>query len=238
VNRIKIGLSVLLLSLGAQSHAAIINFDGDATPDSTAYAADFTTVVFGGTSWSSDGDILTMITAPSRGIWFGYSPSLDTPSGYAPAGNIIGNSLSARMRTVGTADDWNMYMYDGDGHSGGLSLFDGYVQLYSAGYSQNIALDTNIFHDYQVHLKNNIASFIIDGALVSQVATTGTSAGSLFLIGDSSGGTPTGTGSFQVDSFTIDTAPDDLAFFVSEASSIFLIALSIFGVAYQRRRLK
>lgn len=221
----------LLLSVSAQ--ASVISFDGDDTPDSATYGADFTTIVFSGTSWSSDGDILTMTTAHSRGIWFGYWTGADTPSSWSPSNNTVGNELKGRLALGAGATDWGMYIRDADGYLGSIQLDPGEVTVRNGDQSQTIAIDTTQFHDYTIHLKDGVASFGIDGVLRSQLNTLTTSSSSIVLLGDGSGSTPTGTGSLFVDSFSIDTNPGAHTLVASEPTLSIVAAL--LGLVASRR---
>ena len=226
--------AILPLLFSASIQAAIISYDGDETPDSATYGPDFTTIVFGGTSWSSDGDVLTMTTAPSRGIWFGYWGGADTPSTWSPSNNAVGNQLDGRLALDVGATEWSMYIHDADGHFASFGINNGSVTMSNGNQSSTLALDTSQFHDYTIHLRNGVASFGIDGLLKAQLTGGAVYSPSIVLVGDGSGSTPTGVGSFFVDSFSIDTNPGAHTLVASEPALSIVAALV--GMVLSRRR--
>jgi hypothetical protein len=110
-----LSLAVLLPALGptlrAQSPITYY-YGGDLVPSAGSYAGWFTTVgpghptgsYFGGTTWSSDGDVLTMTTqhpadffgATSQGIWFGRTDSYGDPSSFNLGSAALGNNVTLR----------------------------------------------------------------------------------------------------------------------------------------------
>ena len=72
---------VLFLGMAASClQAASLYYGGNVMPAT----AGFTQVIFGDTTMSTDGDVLTMTTFPFEGVWFGASSGMDT-SGPGPS---------------------------------------------------------------------------------------------------------------------------------------------------------
>jgi hypothetical protein len=211
----KLTALVMLLGLIASTSASalIIDFDGSHVP--TLGADNLRTTIFSGTSMTSDGNVLSLTTANSRGVWFGQAPSVD-------AGWDFGTSsyLRLTMRLDNAASsDWSMYMYDQAGYFSGLTFnpAGGYndasfpVQqgftYHVEGASHFQAADlTADFHTFEILLSGGLSSFRFDGQYLGTGTAQQTSASQILVVGDGSGSTQTGEGRMLIDAFFADTA--------------------------------
>lgn len=224
---------VIFLAGISAVHGAVMRFDGDRTPDSSSYASTWTTVVFGGTGWSSDGDLLTLTTATQRGIWFGWAAYVNDTPAWSLSSNTVGNLVSMRAKLKPSSGEWSMYVRDPDGYHTGISLADSNTLLWSyddaeGSHESTITLNTTEFHSYGLLLKEGLASLFIDGQVRGQAYVTPTAGPPIVLFGDGSGSSPTGFGSLVIDYAQVDLAP------IPEPSTGLLWGLS--ALALRRRR--
>lgn len=125
----------LLLLLGSISplfaNPYTIAYRGDLIPSAGGYGSLFTTLgpghpsgqYFVGTTWTSDGNVLTMTTvhpndyagAPSLGIWFGRGDWYNDSPGFNFAPTTEGNRIDARMALAPNSSEWSLYWYDASG---------------------------------------------------------------------------------------------------------------------------
>lgn len=226
-------LSAVLLLAISHAHGAVIRYEGDSTPDSGANAANWSTVVFAGTGWSSDGGTLTLATASQRGIWFGWADYVgDTPS-WSLSPNSVGNRASMRAKLLPNSGEWEMYIGDPDGYFTALDITDANTVLWSyndalGSHETTINLVTTEFHTYELLLKQGMATFIIDDLVRGQAFVAPGSSANILLFGDGSGGTPTGYGGLAIDFAQIDLSP------IPEPSVALLVCLGALG--FRRRR--
>lgn len=218
-----LGLLVPALSFGAS-----INYTAAAMPNVSGFSQQ---IIFGGTSMTTDGSVLTMTTATARGLWFG-STSLTSSS-------AAGNYLAVDARFSSGATEW--FIYFGDGTNLALWELGGNYLAWedSSGMSANVAQDlSTAFHRFEMWMQSGIVSYALDGNLLYSGAAISYSPTQL-LIGDSSGPTIGGTGSMFIDGVTFlgganyssaPAIPDG----VPEPSSL-LLALA--GVGMLARRL-
>lgn len=229
----KVACACLLFVAISAARGAVIRFEGDSTPDSGANAANWSTVVFSGTGWSSSGGIMTMTTATARGIWFGWADYVgDTPS-WSLSSNTVGNHVSMRARLLENSGEWSMYFGDQDGYSTALSIVDANTVLWSyedalGSQEVTINLSTTEFHTYELLLKQGMATFIVDDLVRGQAFVEPTGANTILLFGDGSGSSISGYGSMAIDYAQIDLAP------VPEPSVALLAGLGV--LAFRRRR--
>lgn len=234
---------LVVIGLHGIGHGALITYDGSSTPDSATYGPIFSTVVFSGTSWSSNGDILTMSTANIRGIWFGRRTDGVDPANFNLGNGLAGNSMEARMRLGSpTSTQWETYFTDLSGHFALIYLIQGAVQFHTASpidsstVTTTIPLDTNSYHVYGAHVHNGSVVYSIDGTQVlSGLARTSGSPG-ILVMGDGSGSTPTGTGSFQLDYWNINTAAGPITLVPEPSSALLTASFALGGVFLRRRR--
>ncbi|OSZ72095.1 hypothetical protein CAP39_01615 [Sphingomonas sp. IBVSS1] len=219
---------------------------------------DWSDVVFSGTSMTVNSGVATLTTAPIRGVWFGWSPSSNTPS-WSIAPNSQGNLLSLTAAFSSGADDWQAYFYDGT--AGGAIYFNatpcnpGTTNCYNFngtpgatiffnGSSTFIPLDTTLFRTYEILVRNSDVIYRIDGQRYSGTALA--AGGTTFLlVGDSSGSSPSGTGSMIISGVSFDRAtsvldlPSTVSGVPEPASWAMLLAgFGLTGAISRRRRVQ
>jgi len=232
--------AALLLHLPAFLQAALINYEGDFTPNNASnpmgdpYGPRYTTIVFSGTSWASDGDVLTMTTANTRGIWFGRFAGVGDNANFSLGSNLAGNRVDARLALGVSSDEWvGFYFYDTGGRGAQWYFDAGLAKYYFADpVSGNIITnalpiyDRTEFHVYSAHVQDDTAAYYLNGELVASGKAISGTANSL-VTGDVSGSTPTGSGTFKVDYLRLDTAAGVVV--VPEPSTLALAGVA--GVA-------
>jgi len=217
--------------------------------DSLVYdnSPDWTVIVFGGTSMSSNGSSTVLSTAQGRGVWFGNGSNYgDTPA-WSLGNSSSGNYLSLRASFSSGSADWSAYLLDGNHEAAwqfnptncandcyGLPALSGVQFLYGDSSDPSIArqgfvaLDLTQQHQFDWLLKNGQVSYRIDGQVVFSGAAYALSYGSgLLVIGDGSGSTQSGVGAMTVYSSLVDTAPAAISLVPEPASW----ALMLGGVA-------
>ena len=229
-------IALICFASPAATHGAIITYDGSSTPNSATYGPTFTTVLFGNTDWSSDGDVLTMSTAPGEGIWFGWANYVGDYPGFSFGSDLDGNRITLRARLPVGTNEWNMYFYDASYFAAFYLLDTGVEYSYAtsggAYASATYALDATAFHDYEFLLKDGHVTYRVDGPTIFSGHAYPSGFGPLLVIGDASAYGGTGYGGFQIDGLSIDTAP------VPEPASVVPAALgmTILLVRKGRRR--
>ena len=230
----KLLLLAALFPLAHPALATVIRFDGDGTPDGSKYGASWSTVVFSGTNWSSNGSELSITTAPSRGIWFGWANYVgDTPA-WSISDNLTGNHVSIRARLGASSGEWETYITDTSGYHTSINFNDaGSVSWFwndaTGLQSVTIAIDTTEYHTYELLMKQGLVTFIVDDLVRGQAFNTASGGIPILLYGDGSGSTPTGFGSMFVEYAMIDTAP------IPEPSSAFLVGLVSLSILRRKR---
>lgn len=232
--------------------------------DSLPYqgSPDWSTVVFSGTSMSTDGTSSTLTTRQVRGVWFGYNPG--APPAWSLGTAAQGNYLSLDLSFSANAADWSLYLYDQThflniafaptncvpGNCYGATPQAGVTLHFADGAdadteleSQFVALDLTQSHTFEALLKNGQVSYRIDGHAYTGAAHA-VSNSQLLVIGDGSGSTLTGVGSMYVHGASLDTAP---AFDVLETTAVGAVpepgtwalmigGFGVAGAALRRRR--
>lgn len=227
---------VLLIGLGGVSASGVvIDYDGSGSPGAVTPDA-FSFVVFGGTGWSSDGDVLTLTTGPSRGIWFG---NANHASGYSVPWQVgsssEGNYLRVRARLAEGATEWSLYLYDKN-HFVGFGLDADALSWSLPEGESSMAWDPTEWHVYEFLLKDGVVTYRVDesrvlyhGPAVASPVPTG-----FMVMGDGSGSTPTGTGSMLFDEVLYMTSPDFEI--VPEPAGVVMLGLGALGLAKRRSR--
>jgi hypothetical protein len=219
----------LSLSLSAPAQAVEVN----SLPFNNS--ADWTVIVFGGTTMVAGGGQTVLTTSGSVGVWYGNGAAYgDTPA-WSLGTNASGNYLSLTASFSGDARDWSAYLYDRthfasfsfaptdcNGNLGscyaapayaGVSVSHGAAGDASQFDQTYVPLDLTQAHTFEWLLKNGQVSYRIDGNVVFSGAAYAVSPGGwvggsgLLVIGDGSAPTLTGTGSMTIFGNTVDTAP-------------------------------
>lgn len=162
--------------------------------------------------------VLSLSTVNGQGVWFGWHPSFtgSMPLGWSPAGNTAGNELKLRSRLgSSTSTDWHAYFHDGT-HSALIEFADRDTLTYSLRQGNTDIVqqfhlptgpnDFTDWHDIRIMLKGGLVGYYVDGVPIYQgPAASGGS--SILIIGDGSGPSISGVGSWQVDALQFETAP-------------------------------
>lgn len=232
---------LLSLSAAPPAMAAIYQYDGDLAPHQGAYGDWFTTIgggphspYFTGTTWSSDGGILTMQTIlPGYGVWFGrHTSTYGDPAGFNLGSALDGNRVEARIALGESSSEWNLHFTD---NAGGLASFyflnNGFQIRYDNTTATINVADMTSFHTYAAHVHNGQVLYLFDGDIVGMGSAIQADA-NILLVGDDSGSTPTGYGSMRLDYLTINTA----AGVIPEPSSTVLVMLAGSMAVMRRKR--
>lgn len=195
-------------------------FDGDKLPSEEPYAAWYTTVgpghptgsYFVGTSWGSDGNVLSINTvhpndyvgATSLGIWFGRTDSYGDPSsGINFDSTANGNRVEARIALAPNSSEWSLYWFDGNSYGAAFNWLANGFHIYTAADDIFVPLDSmTSFHTYASHIHNGQVSYYLDDELLAS-GPTYTGLNNWLLIGDGSAGDVSGYGTLLVDSMEI-----------------------------------
>lgn len=227
---------------GLRAQSFTIAYEGDKLPVDSPYGGLFTTIgpgaptsYFVGTSWSSDGNALTMTTvnpndyagATSLGIWFGRTDGYGDPSGFNLAPTSGGNRVDLRSALAPNSGEWSLYWYDSSGYGVGFYfLANGFYYALGGGSHFVPVTDMTAFHTYSSQIYNGQAHVFLDGTpLDSGPAVAGIS--NFLLLGDGSATDVSGYGSLLVDSLriTVNSGPVP----VPEPNAITIIALALIG---------
>ncbi|GAB5561367.1 MAG: hypothetical protein SynsKO_30140 [Synoicihabitans sp.] len=249
------GLLVSVRPLIAQS--AVYHYDGDTLPTVGTYADWFTTVgpghptgyYFANTTWSSDGEVLTMNTVyPGEGIWFGRTGGYSDPSvGFDLAGTGDGNLVKLRAALSSGATEWSLNFTDTDGYGGSFYLLSSGINYY---YLDSVggSLVTQFLPVADMTQMQTLTSYVLGGQvsywannqyLGGGAALSGNAANTLF-IGDLSARDHSGTGSLLVDYLTVTTAPTSTPSAVPEPAQAmqFLTMTALAFAMVSRRRIR
>lgn len=249
-------VAVACAALSSPLHAdpTTYHYDGDLQPSEGDYAGWFTTVgpnsqgisYFGHTTWSSDGDVLTMSTSysPSEGIWFGRTSGYGDPSSFNLADTASGNWVRARVALAPGATDWTLYWYDASGYGSIIDFTDAGFTIYMLGSPGGTlqgfftpVADMTSFHTFTSYVLAGQVSYFFDNTyLGGGHAVEGAS--NFLIIGDDSASTVSGTGSMLVDYMTIITAVGDTppSSIPEPAAAGALAGLAVLGLGLTRRR--
>lgn len=225
--------ATLALSLGLALSAPAQAVEVNSLPFNNS--ADWTVIVFGGTSMVSGGGQTVLTTSGSVGVWYGNGAAYGDTPGWSLGTSASGNYLSLTASFSGDARDWSAYLYDRthlasfsfaptdcDGNAGSCYAVPAYagvsVSHSAAGnaslYDQTyVPLDLTQAHTFEWLLKNGQVSYRIDGNVVYSGAAYAVNPGGwlsdsgLLVIGDGSATTLTGTGSMTIYGNAVDTAP-------------------------------
>ncbi len=212
-----------LLALVARAQTTYF-YAGDLQPSQGQYAAWFTTVgpghptggYFGGTTWSSNGDVLTMTTqnprdfagATSQGIWFGLGYSYNDNPAIGFSGTETGNNVTTRVALAPNSSEWGLYWYDASGQGVSVAInadgFTAYFRNPTSGADSIFVpiADMTSFHTLSTHVYQGQASVYVDGSLIGTGLALSGSNG-LMVFGDGSASDVSGYGSLLVDSLSI-----------------------------------
>lgn len=238
-------------ALNAKADPTLFMYNGDKTPAEAPYADWFTTIgpghptgsYFGGTTWSSDGDVLTMWTqhpndfpgATSQGIWFGRTDGYGDPSvGLNFAPTSAGNRVDARLALGAASSEWSLYWFDANGYEAAFYLLENGFEIYTTEATTFVPVASmTSFHEYGSHIYNGQVVYYLDGVAVGEgSAYTGPS--NFMLVGDGSAGSVSGYGSLRVDSLGITTSAGPIV--VPEPACGTLAAVGLAAGLLGRRR--
>jgi hypothetical protein len=186
-----------------------ITYDGTATPDSSAFAAVFSSQVFPGTSWSVADGALAMTSVSGRGIWFGNDDSVD-PVSWKFAAWDQGNTLTIRCKLGPNSQGFHFYFYN-TAPEPGIYFMPGYVRLGTVAVGGRRDIDTSVYHTYGVSQNGSRRIWSIDGVEVANEAlsTAASTKTPYVIIGDGSGPSPGDlgyeTGTFYISEVVIKT---------------------------------
>lgn len=216
------GSSAFLSAIAALAQPTSYVYEGDSLPTDGAYAPWFTTVgpghptgyYFGHTTWSSDGQVLSMNTSitPSEGIWFGVTDNYSDASNFSLAGTADGNLVRARLALAPGSSQWSLYWYDASGR--GSSFYfeeNGFSYYYRDALDQNTithfvpVANMTTFHTFTSYVLAGQVSYFFDNTYLGGGLGLG-GPGSFLLLGDGSATDVSGYGTLRVDSLEIITA--------------------------------
>lgn len=249
----RVGMIGLMAAMLSSPAAAVVVANTLPTGSSTAW----TEVVFSGTSMISSGGVTTMTTANNRGVFFGRgsgSGITDPLPSWSLASNALGNYLSVTAKLSSGADDWLAYIQDGargafmafnpttpcDPTLSNCYLQAGVVgvELRFATGSQFVAIDTTQYFTYEILLQGSQVVYRVNGQRYAGEAIVSTS--NFLLVGDNTGSSRSGTGSFSLTAVTVDAAPafTDLPGAAVPEPASWALLVTGFGLAgaMQRRR--
>lgn len=198
---LKLTAAVLVAAASVASAGFTVDYDGEGSPGDLG----INFVVFGGTSWNTNGGSLNMTTAPVQGIWMGAFQS----NPFIPVANTDGNYLKLDVKMGAAAVEWSAYINDGS-HGAAFSFdHDGFTYNL-AGETRRVDTDlTDGFSTFEILLKDGLVSYSFDGQLLAnRRAASEQITAPIWLVGDGSGSTPTGAGSMSVDNLTFIAGPD------------------------------
>ncbi|WP_428387929.1 PEP-CTERM sorting domain-containing protein [Mucisphaera sp.] len=225
--------AALTIGMTAMSASGLeISYDGSQSPNSLT-PDPFSFIVFGGTSWSTDGEALTLTTAPIRGIWFGNANHTGSSVPWQIGSPEEGNYLRVRAKLSEGADEWSIYLYDTE-FLAAFGLFADELSYSNQAGGTVLDWDPTEFNTYEFLLRDGMVTYRLNESQVlyhgpanASVVSTG-----LMVIGDGSGSTPTGTGSMIIDDVLYISGPDFEI--VPEPGSLVLLGLA--SLALVRRR--
>lgn len=224
---------VLATSISTQAEI-VVDYDGSVAPTANDPVLSF--VVFGGTTWSTANNQLTLTTAPIRGIWFGYGNNIGgvNDAGFTISPNSAGSYLSLHAKLSDLATDWSMYIHDGT-TTAGFSFQHDRVTFGSADESFEVLMDlTDDFHHFEILLKDELVNFRIDGVSYGTGDNAVLSAANqILLIGDGSGSTPTGSGSMTIDHFIYN---NEVSAIIPEPTTAALLLMGSLALVGRRSR--
>ena len=233
--------------VGVTAHAAVIQYDGSTVPTPTGTPPWSTLnlpgpynlhgVKFANTAWSSTGGVLTMTTYPVQGIWLGnlqaYPGNVNT--NWDVSTSAIGSDYSASMRLPTGAKEWSFYI-DDRAYGAGFYLDFNLLRYGTPAGEQTVPFDGTQFHTYGILLKGGLVEYTLDGTVLYAGPAYASTNPWGFLIGDSSGSTPTGAGSLEVDWINMDTAPTRNVEVVPEPATLVLLGIAPLAMLSRRRR--
>lgn len=241
--KLRLFIPLALFGMIVPASAAIYQYNGDLQPQQGVYGTWFTTIgggsyspYFSGTTWSSDGDVLTINTIyPNYGVWFGRTSNVGgDPAGFSMGGSLDGNRVDATIALGASSTEWSLYWYDTAGYAASFYFLSTGFQIAYNDTTATIAVpDMTAFHTYAAHIHNGQVIYYFDGnPIATGTANTPDGTSNFLLIGDSSASTPSGTGSMLIDSMTINTAAGAIP--EPSAGALLLGALAL--GAFSRRR--
>lgn len=243
----RIALSAIALSLVTSANAAIVHYKGDTSPAfvnasryklQSAGELPFHGVKFGGCTMSTDGSAMTLGTTIGQGVWFGYATSTvsEIPLAWSMGTSASGNDLTVRAK-LGTAasKEWGSYFYDGS-HAANFYIEDDNRLLLTVG-SGDLILNYpagyfDSYREIRSILKAGQIGYYIDGVAVYTGPAFASSTSPFLLVGDGSGSTISGVGTWVIDEVRLDTAPSTI--FIPEPTTG-LLAASVGLLALRRR---
>lgn len=211
-------LAAVLLSMPAAAAVVASSLPFNGSPA-------WSTVVFSGTSMTSNGSQSTLSTSNTRGVWFGWRSA--APPSWTPAANATGNYFAMTFSLSSGARDWSAYFFDGNRYAG-LSFnptincngdiancdnapFSAGITFYLADAMNNLVgtflpLDLTQQTSVEFLLKGSNVDYRINGVRHAGNAYQAVF-GPLLVVGDGSGSTQSGSGQMFVHDVLFETAP-------------------------------
>ena len=201
------GLITGLLVFGMAEMASAdfyYHYDASVTPDASSLQNVFSTNVMSGTNWSASGGELTMTTAYGAGLWFGNTTYFDSVP-WQLGNNSEGNSVSLTAKLLPNSAEWEAYVHDGS-YMAHMMFNPDELRFNHSGEYSTYALDTLVFHTYSFSLVDGLVTYSVDGAeLLSGTAYSSPQNFKALVIGDGTGSSISGTGSFVISDVTVAT---------------------------------
>lgn len=244
---VALSVAAVALSLVGSANAAIVHYKGDTNPTfanvsqyklQSAGELPFHGVKFANCTINTDGSAAAFGTVNRQGVWFGYAPSIigSVPLSWALGNSASGNDLSIRGKLgSGSSKEWGAYFYDGSHMAYFDLLADDQLLIHTSAGSQILDYPAGHFasdRDIRMILKGGTIAYYLDGVALYTGPATASSTSPLMVIGDGSGSTITGVGSWIIDDVLLDTAPSTV--FIPEPTTGLLAAS--FGLLTLRRR--
>jgi hypothetical protein len=137
----------------------------------------------------------------------------------------------------GDSKEFGFYWYDGSHATNFYMTDDNSLEILTASGSQTLNFPAGYFDSYRdirAILKNGTVGYYVDGTALYVGAAFASTTDKLLVIGDGSGSTPTGVGSWVIDEVVFDTAPATV--FIPEPGAAGIVLAGAVGLMARRKR--